>query len=225
MSSESEQPDELRLPEELAAYEARLAALPLAASRLNRDELLYQAGWAAAQTKLSSVAAPRVQRESKGRQVAAWSLGSAALAASLAVAATWAIVAGHAPQAVVEAERLRPPLASVADATGGEAPQPLEAASVPRDERGELALANLEEMLRWNQATPSASLLAAIRRSQTLRWDQPIFVSTASRAAAESRAAPPTMRALRDELLPAASENSDASPESRRRSPLGDDTI
>lgn len=39
--------EELRLPDELAACEARLAALALPAAAINRDELLFRAGWAA----------------------------------------------------------------------------------------------------------------------------------------------------------------------------------
>jgi hypothetical protein len=43
--------DDLRLPDDLAACEAQLASEPLAAPRLSRDELLYRAGWAAAEAK------------------------------------------------------------------------------------------------------------------------------------------------------------------------------
>ncbi len=39
--------DELRLPDELAACEARLAARLLPASGIDRDQLMYRAGWAA----------------------------------------------------------------------------------------------------------------------------------------------------------------------------------
>lgn len=43
--------DELRLPDDLAAMEARLAAHAPPASGLNRDELIYRAGWAACQAQ------------------------------------------------------------------------------------------------------------------------------------------------------------------------------
>jgi hypothetical protein len=107
--------DELRLPDDLAACEARLASEPLPASRIDRDQLMYRAGWAACEAQLASEnpssllkngigsrtsaqkfgdsesgerACPTFQRAARRRVVAAWSLASAALAASIAVAVT-----------------------------------------------------------------------------------------------------------------------------------------
>ncbi len=87
--------DELRLPDNLAACEARLAAQSLPASRLDRDQLLYRAGWAAAEARMAALNPPTSKveetpwrRGARGRILAAWSLTSAALAASLAVVAT-----------------------------------------------------------------------------------------------------------------------------------------
>lgn len=103
--------DDLRLPDELAAFEALLAAQPLPVLGINRDQLLYQAGWSACE-------AQRVQpRPSVGdrlesrerRRTAAWSLASAAVAASLAVTAT---LGWQASTTREEIER-----------TGGEAPR------------------------------------------------------------------------------------------------------
>jgi hypothetical protein len=81
--------DELGLSQDLAACEARLASQPLAASGLDRDQLMYRAGWAAREA--SQVAASRapVDREPRQRSVAGWSLTSAAVAASLAVIVTF----------------------------------------------------------------------------------------------------------------------------------------
>jgi hypothetical protein len=50
--SEESKPEELRLPEELAALEALLAAKPLAAAGIDRDQLMYRAGWAACEAAL-----------------------------------------------------------------------------------------------------------------------------------------------------------------------------
>ncbi|MBL9165049.1 MAG: hypothetical protein JNL18_20130 [Planctomycetaceae bacterium] len=100
-------PEELRLPDELAALEALLAAKPLTAARIDRDQLMYQSGWAACEAQWQPrpsaggrVAPLEMVADSRGypraepwavkerRRLAIWSLGSAALAASLAVATT-----------------------------------------------------------------------------------------------------------------------------------------
>ncbi len=100
-------PEELRLPDELAALEALLAAKPLTAARIDRDQLMYQSGWAACeaqwQPRPSAGGRPEVRLRPatveahlpaepgairERRRTLAWSLGSAALAASLAVATT-----------------------------------------------------------------------------------------------------------------------------------------
>ena len=96
--SEESKPDEPRLPDELAALEALLAAKPLAAVRVDRDQLMYRAGWAACEAAatisppLKVGEGPR-RRGARGetpnrRRTVAWSVGSAALAASIAVMAT-----------------------------------------------------------------------------------------------------------------------------------------
>ncbi|WP_428307497.1 hypothetical protein [Lacipirellula sp.] len=99
--------DEMRLPEELAAFEALLAARSLPASRLDRDQVMYRAGWAACEAQLQPRALPGGRHAlpeevavAKGypraepggtrelRHTVAWSCASAALAATLAVAVT-----------------------------------------------------------------------------------------------------------------------------------------
>ena len=113
MSDELQRPDD-RLPQELAAIEARLAAHALPAPGLNRDELFYQAGWAACEAKQH--ATPRRLASSLGepsrpsRTIAAWSAASAALAASLAVAATLALRSNGTPgdrELAVHVDRVR----------------------------------------------------------------------------------------------------------------------
>lgn len=105
--SEESKPDEPRLPDELAAFEAALAARALAVPRIDRDQLMYRAGWAACEAQwqprplaggrfearpqpatmeASPPAEPGAARER--RLAVTWSLGSAALAASIAVMAT-----------------------------------------------------------------------------------------------------------------------------------------
>lgn len=103
--SEESKPDEPRLPDELAAFEAALAARALPVPRIDRDQLMYRAGWAACEAQprplaggrfevrpqLATVEAyppaePGATRERRRTMV--WSLGSAALAASIAVVAT-----------------------------------------------------------------------------------------------------------------------------------------
>jgi hypothetical protein len=107
--SEESKPDELRLPDELAALEALLAAKPLAAAGIDRDQLMYRAGWAACEAALmqprpsaggrlevpqAPVAVetyPPAEPGAAGgrRRTVVWAAGSAALAASITVAATW----------------------------------------------------------------------------------------------------------------------------------------
>jgi len=85
--------DELRLPDDLAACEARLAAQPLPGARIDRDQLLYRAGWAACESRLAALTPHPSKGRARGgisspRSIAAWSLTSAAVAASLAVVIT-----------------------------------------------------------------------------------------------------------------------------------------
>ena len=127
--SEESKSEELRLPEELAALEALLAAKPLAAAGIDRDQLMYRAGWAACEanalqprpsavTRRYPPAEPGAAR--RGRRTVVWAVGSAALAASLAVMATlgWVDAAkrGEAERAGGETPRL---------AEGGGLPQTL----------------------------------------------------------------------------------------------------
>lgn len=127
-------PDDLRLSDELAALEALLAAKPLPAPRIDRDQLMYRAGWAACEAQCQPrplaggrpkvrlrpaaveahpPAEPGTIRER--RRTLAWSLGSAAVAASIAVGATlrWVELAtlekteragGETPRLAAEAE-------------------------------------------------------------------------------------------------------------------------
>lgn len=120
--SEESKSEELRLPEELAALEALLAAKPLAATGIDRDQLMYRAGWAACEAQVSSPALQGGAREGilDRRRIATWSFASASLAAAIAVTATlgWVDAAkrGEAERAGGETPRL---------AEGGGLPQTL----------------------------------------------------------------------------------------------------
>jgi hypothetical protein len=80
--------DELRLPDDLAACEARLAARSPTPTQIDRDQLMYQAGWAACETSLAANNPPPLKGGVRGGTIAMWSVASAALAASLAIALT-----------------------------------------------------------------------------------------------------------------------------------------
>jgi len=67
--------DEYQLPDELAAVQTRLARLVPAPSHINRDEMMYRAGWVAARNRAPS-----------GRVVRWFPMVSAATAAVIAVA-------------------------------------------------------------------------------------------------------------------------------------------
>ncbi|RIK72914.1 MAG: hypothetical protein DCC67_18565 [Planctomycetota bacterium] len=103
---------EIRLPAELAACEALLAAHALPACGIDRDSLLYRAGWEAALAHIGATGqcaggetdrlagtleSPLAKGRDRGgisrstRAAMAWSAASAALAASIAVAATLAL--------------------------------------------------------------------------------------------------------------------------------------
>ena len=222
MSAEQDFPDDLRLPDELAAYEARLAATPLAASTLGRDELLYRAGWAAAEAELARRAAATVVAAPLGtsrRVTAAWSAASAALAACLAVAITWSFAVrptqaptvANAPRISTGAnESVGVAITSAADAASRRVASNLSLARV------ELAINRQSQIHRG--VTP-ASLWSASRGPRLGAWDEPIIVSGEQLAAAPAIGVEHTSaRELLDEMLPRAGRSSateQGSPSSR----------
>jgi hypothetical protein len=201
--------DELRLPDDLAAIEARLAAQPLAASRIARDQLMYQAGWAAAEAagaggivgtiQLADSTLPSSPEVIRGgtrtpRLVALCSSASAALAASLAVAVTLAL------QPTPTAE----PIIARSTAPAASAPGPVDAAksrrdSAPSSQAPADSLVRFAELRRW----PANSPLWASRRGAPLSAWNDFEVSTASVDVAASDA-PRTARELLDEFVPRA---------------------
>jgi hypothetical protein len=116
--------DELRLPDDLAACEARLAAMPLGASGIDRGELLYRAGWSAgAETARFAGGGTSAFRL---RSLALCSAASAALAASLAVAITLRFeAASESESLIVNSEIAEPGLPSESTAVEAAPPRGL----------------------------------------------------------------------------------------------------
>jgi len=177
--------DELRLPDDLAACEARLAAMPLGASRIDRDEMLYRAGWAAgAETARLAVVNPP---PSKGGITAAWSLTSAAVAASIAVMATLQLQPNQPPAVVAIPADAHPHLAAdVVEPRRSELP------------RVEFAHASPKSL---SNGRLNAGLIALRQRAITNAWTDTANVAATTGAAAAPT--PQTAREMMQELLPA----------------------
>ena len=181
--------DELRLPDHLAACEAQLAAQLLPASGINRDELLYRAGWAAgAETaRLAVLSPPPSKGGARGGITAAWSFASAAIAASIAVAVTLQLQPNQPPTVVANPADAHPQLAA-------EAIEP---------RRSELPRV---EFARASTKSPGASrintgLIALRQRAISNAWaDTTNVAATTGDTAAPI---PQTARELLQELLPA----------------------
>jgi len=204
--------DELRLSDDLAACEARLAGLPLPASGIDRDQLLFQAGWAAAVAAGAGVGKPQLAGfdalrpgASGGiapRRSIAWrSVAGAALAASLAVVATlvWRPVAdrGRVPLAVSRPEAA----ATDSDRAFVRAVDGLTAESKPPS-----------SSWRLTPAAPSRedwAKLAALLAARNQSWRLAANLGADDRLTSASRSSlygPPakTARELMDEYLPGA---------------------
>jgi hypothetical protein len=196
MSDEIMSRDQFDGADDLAAIEARLAGEPLAAPRINRDELMYRAGWAACEVtqRLHGPALGKVK--ARRRAVAGWSAASAALAASLAVALTLS-VAPRTHQLANTADSPHKTLAGVAEAS---------APSTPRRIAFDPVLARLDAIAGggWpNRRSASGATLWKVS-SQALpgRWDEPILAMADSASPAPSSVERATARQLLDELLP-----------------------
>jgi hypothetical protein len=179
--------DELRLPDHLAACEAQLAAQVLPASGINRDELMYRAGWAAgAETARLAVVSPP---PSRGGIIASWSLASAAVAASIAVIVMLQLRPNEPPAVVAIPADARPQIA--ADVIGPSRSE------LPRVEFAHASPKSL------SNGRLNTGLIALRQRAITNAW-----ADTANVAATTGAAAAPTPQTARDlmqELLPAAS--------------------
>lgn len=189
--------DELRLSDELAACEARLAALSRQPSRIDRDALLFQTGWAACEAASKQKTLPIANGPAKQRTLAAWCAASSAIAATLAVAATLALRADLPPQVASATQATRESSVGGLDA----APKP----TTPRTAANSRLLAQLDALAAGRSSAggriSSATLLATLSNRRRDSWDEPIFVSTTIHTDAPPRA-PATARQMLDEYLP-----------------------
>ena len=207
--------DELRLPDDLAACEARLAAQPLPASRLDRDDVMYRAGWAACEAQWLGANVPAAKTPTTRGQTAGWSLASAALAASVAVVATLQLQDGAGPN--------RMPLATAAQTKTLEQPADNRAASLRQDGASNAPVLASLAMLKQApgvEANPAISLLnardLAISQSSSDRLLLQVSL-TRTRAAAAPNMAAKTARQLLNEYLP---DSDPAGSESKSSRPL-----
>jgi hypothetical protein len=211
--------DELRLPDDLAACEARLAARSPAPTQLDRDQLMYQAGWAACEASLAAVNPPPlkggarggIKRGTKRGTVAAWSFASAALAASLAIAVTLH-VERSATSTSIAANSAEPQIASTKNDAiakpGVPAARPT-AGPAASQNNSAAVLAAIASFFSppASQQRPNSALFAA--RAISLdgnSTDAPPFTLTPVNAASDAAASPPAKTAwqLLDEYLPSA---------------------
>ena len=200
MPDELKLPDDLRLPDDLAACEARLAGQLLASSRLNRDELLYRAGWAACEAAKARQNAVSSSPAARRGLIAAWSSASAGLAAALAVAVTLALQSTSAPpMAAADGNRSIPPLAASATPSQDESAPVRRAANDP-------LLAQLNDLASRTKRTnrfPRGGLLAMNSLREAGRWDEGILSSTDASASWPVADESATASQLLEEFLPA----------------------
>ncbi len=229
MPDEMNASDDLRLPDELAACEAQLASEPLVAPRLSRNELLYRAGWAAAEAKLvlrqpSIVLAPL----SKGGVSGETADHRAGMSVSAETEATvrnpspvpslqgrGAIVAWSMTSAALAASlavaitlRLSQPASGPArdEALPSSVPQHVVDASRPATEAPLAApqdawLAALQSLAAARRLA-TGEPLAVVGNLRSARWDQ--AAPTDEWTAAAEMAPAMTTRALLEEMLPRA---------------------
>lgn len=188
--------DEMRLPDELAACEARLAAFGLPSAGIDRDELLYRAGWAAAMAQASVAEKPAGANTAQlalatgdvrrtRLTTAVWSLASAALAASIAVVATLQL---RSPLVVEVAATAQSPVAEASAAP----------AAVPATVAAEVNARSVR--LAPLRPPINAGFIALRQRALTDALAEPEHTAADSDAGmAETKSA----RELLDEMLPA----------------------
>ena len=200
-------PVDTRLPDELARCESILAGMSLPKSRVQRDELLYRAGWAAAErdAKSCSVRGAEQKQSSRntgGRSTFAWSVTSAVVAASLAVAITLQVQPAATTQvnAVVDVSR-----------DHGSAVTEEESLVTPIPD----GFANRADV-EW-----TASLLIMRDRALLQQWDDPWTVNDPSISELSSDGAmpsqPKTSREMLQEFLMGPSEQDTTDRSSTRR--------
>lgn len=88
---------------EMKQFEAALRKLPLPPSKVNRDELFYQAGWAAAESAQARAAKP-------SKRLALWQGATAVLAASLLLVLLHPFTAEPVVEVVESSTPVEPPI-------------------------------------------------------------------------------------------------------------------
>ena len=214
--------DELNLPDELRACEARLAAKALPATSIDRDQLMYRAGWAAgAETARLACGDPppskvgpnrarstQVDRAQGGssceairggipsrRATAALCFTSAALAASLAIAITLQLRPQASRETVAAASRSDQTPSTTISQTDVNAGPTLHTQVPSSPSEVDLFLTKLVAGSRQ----PSSPLFAQLVHQRTLADVTPTFAADANSApTAQAKSA----RELLDEILP-----------------------
>ena len=183
--------DEIILAEELAACEARLAGQAPRPPAINRDQLMYDSGWAACEAELGRGALTTSFAMPRPRLALAWSVTSTAIAASLAVVVALQYRSAATPDMAANAP----------------APEVLVSKSTDEPAASRQAImSSIEPALEVNARSLDSGLLGLRRRALMDIWPEPANVSTVSATSAEPAAK--TSRELLQELLPAESAGS-----------------
>jgi hypothetical protein len=161
--------DEIKLTEELAACEARLAGQAPSPPAINRDQLMYQAGWAACESQLQQAGdSPTVKMRGRGLAMA-WSVASTAIAASLAlVLVLQGEPASHPGQATIASTSARGEIEE-----SREAPTP------------QVAEDKLAPSFASSTRTLGSGLLALRRQALMNMWPEPMRIAAAGDASSE----------------------------------------
>jgi hypothetical protein len=197
--------DELNLPDELRAIEARLATKAPPATTLDRDAVLYRAGWAAGVEAMrrgrlrASLATVETGPSIRRRTAVPWSAASAALAAGIAVALMlpWPVSDPQAELASVE---------TAASPVAAERPLVTGTEIKPNVHNKPSMADNLIADIVGGKTGAAATPLLSLRLSPGRLG----ATNAPTMAAGGVGVAPPkTARQLLDELLPAASPPQD----------------
>lgn len=194
-------PEDSSLTSDLTRIETLLAKRTVPASQIDRDDLLYRAGWTAAEAQLCDTPRETASRQTSHiniawRQIGIASLASAALAASLAVGISLQFLSARIPAVVVNRELI-------------EEPQPIDV-RVEDDAPTALATpivvpvsANRSAETIWESKAP----LLIMRDRVLAGWSDEKWISTGTRRgthlppSTELRS-PKTSREILSELLP-----------------------
>jgi hypothetical protein len=181
--------DEIKLTEELAACEARLAGQAPPPPDINRDQLMYDSGWAACEAHLQQAGdTPTVKMRGRGLAMA-WSVASTAIAASLALvlvmqresaspagrAVMVSTSAGH--EEGMSSEAPTPPVFEAKFAPGF--------ASSPRTPTPQVAEDKLAPSFASSTRTLGSGLLALRRQALMNMWPEPMRITAAGDASSE----------------------------------------